>query len=152
MPPLSRFDQRQLRIGAAACIKTGMSISRRKALTILAAASATAAPARAQTAENFPSKAVRIVYPFAPGGGMEVVLRVIAQEMQKSTGQAFIVDNRTGAPIGFGRAFGRYLLAVVFGAACGLLQLLDSLWPLWDDEKQTLRDKATSAIVVRQRG
>jgi hypothetical protein len=63
-----------------------------------------------------------------------------------------VVDNRTGAPIGFGRAFGRYLLAVVFGAACGLLQLLDSLWPLWDDEKQTLRDKATSAIVVRQRG
>ena len=56
-----------------------------------------ATSAQAQTAENFPSKAVRIVYPFAPGGGMEVVLRVIAQEMQKSTGQAFIVDNRTGA-------------------------------------------------------
>ncbi len=45
----------------------------------------------------FPTKPVRIMYPFSPGGGMEVVLRVIAEEMQKSTGQPFLVDNRTGA-------------------------------------------------------
>ena len=46
---------------------------------------------------SFPNKPVRIIYPFSPGGGMEVVLRVMAQDMQKSTGQTFIVDNRTGA-------------------------------------------------------
>ncbi|SFC72501.1 Tripartite-type tricarboxylate transporter, receptor component TctC [Polaromonas sp. OV174] len=51
----------------------------------------------AQAAGTFPSKPVRIIYPFAPGGGMEVMLRVIAQEMQKSTGQSFLIDNRTGA-------------------------------------------------------
>lgn len=45
----------------------------------------------------FPSKPVRIVYPFAAGGGMEVVLRVIASKMQKSTGQSFVIENRTGA-------------------------------------------------------
>jgi len=55
------------------------------------------AAAQAQTADKFPSKPVRIMYPFAAGGGMEVVLRVMAEEMQKSTGQPFIVDNRTGA-------------------------------------------------------
>lgn len=52
-------------------------------------------PALAQDA--FPAKPVRIMYPFSPGGGMEVVLRVIADEMQKSTGQPVLVDNRTGA-------------------------------------------------------
>lgn len=51
----------------------------------------------AQAADPYPAKPVRIVYPFPPGGGMEVVLRVMAQDMQKSTGQPFVVDNRTGA-------------------------------------------------------
>lgn len=53
--------------------------------------------ASAHAADAFPAKPVRIAYPFPAGGGMEVVLRVIAQDMQKSTGQPFIVDNRTGA-------------------------------------------------------
>ncbi|WP_028602785.1 Bug family tripartite tricarboxylate transporter substrate binding protein [Ottowia thiooxydans] len=51
----------------------------------------------AQTPDTFPSKPVRIMYPFSPGGGMEVVLRVMAEGMQKSMGQPVIVDNRTGA-------------------------------------------------------
>lgn len=70
---------------------------------------------------------------------------------RKATG-IMVVDRHKGVPIGMGRAFGRYLLTIVFGAACGLLQILDSLWPLWDDEKQTLRDKATNAIVIRKHG
>ena len=56
-----------------------------------------AMPVQAQTADKFPSKPVRIMYPFAAGGGMDVVLRVMAEDMQKSTGQPFIVENRTGA-------------------------------------------------------
>ncbi len=63
--------------------------------SIAAFAALAGASVQAQTA--FPSKPVRIVYPFAPGGGMEIVTRVMAQDMQKSTGQPFIVDNRTGA-------------------------------------------------------
>lgn len=48
-------------------------------------------------AQPFPTKAVRIVYPFAPGGGMEVATRALAKEMQNSTGQPFVVENRVGA-------------------------------------------------------
>ena len=62
------------------------------ALSLLAGAAA-----QAQTADKFPAKPVRIMYPFAAGGGMEVVLRVMAEDMQKSMGQPVIVDNRTGA-------------------------------------------------------
>ena len=48
-------------------------------------------------ADDFPSKTIRIMYPFAPGGGMEVVLRVMAARMQQSTGQPVVIENRTGA-------------------------------------------------------
>ena len=76
------------------------SLSRRDVgrLSALAAVALLAMPAaQAQTEDKFPAKPVRIMYPFAAGGGMEVVLRVMAEDMQKSTGQPFIVENRTGA-------------------------------------------------------
>lgn len=70
---------------------------RRAFLKTAAAALLAAVPALAQAADDFPTKPVRIMYPFSPGGGMEVVLRTMADQMQKSTGQPFLVDNRTGA-------------------------------------------------------
>lgn len=60
------------------------------ATTVLAAAS----PLRA--ADPFPSKPIRIMYPFPAGGGMEVVLRVMVAEMPKSLGQPVVIENRTG--------------------------------------------------------
>lgn len=53
-----------------------------------------AAPAWAQ---QWPSKPVRLIVPFAPGGGTDVQARLLTAALQKSTGQSFIVDNRTGA-------------------------------------------------------
>lgn len=66
-------------------------------LAALAGAAALSVAGAAWAQGAFPSKPVRIVYPFSPGGGMEVVLRVMAEQMQQSTGQPFLVDNRTGA-------------------------------------------------------
>jgi tripartite-type tricarboxylate transporter receptor subunit TctC len=51
-------------------------------------------PAQAQ---DYPSRPVRIIVPFAPGGSADVVGRFIAQRLQDSTGQNFIIDNRPGA-------------------------------------------------------
>jgi tripartite-type tricarboxylate transporter receptor subunit TctC len=48
-------------------------------------------------AQTFPSKAVRIVVPYPPGGGTDVVARTIAQKMNELLGQPAIVDNRAGA-------------------------------------------------------
>jgi tripartite-type tricarboxylate transporter receptor subunit TctC len=48
-------------------------------------------------AQNYPLKPVRIIVPFAAGGGTDVQARVLGKHLQDLTGQPFIVDNRAGA-------------------------------------------------------
>ncbi len=48
-------------------------------------------------AEEWPTKPVRILVPFPPGGGTDIQARVLTRAFQESTGQNFIIDNRTGA-------------------------------------------------------
>jgi len=51
----------------------------------------------AQAAERYPSRPVRFVVPYAPGGGSEITARVIGQKLYESLGQTFVIDTRPGA-------------------------------------------------------
>ena len=48
-------------------------------------------------AQNYPAKSVRVIVPYAPGGGSDVISRILAQRLSQSLGRQFVIDNRAGA-------------------------------------------------------
>jgi tripartite-type tricarboxylate transporter receptor subunit TctC len=67
----------------------------RRSLIRSAAAVSLSLPAIGR-AQSFPSKQLRILIASAPGGGMDIVARILAQELTKSAGLSVLVDNRPG--------------------------------------------------------
>ncbi len=69
-----------------------MKVFRIAALVL--AAAVVAAPAHAQ---SYPSKPIRLVVPFPPGGGTDIVSRHVAKQLSESTGWTIVVENKAGA-------------------------------------------------------
>ncbi len=71
-------------------------IHRRTLLAATAGTAATLTLPRLARAQAWPTKAVRFVVPFAPGGSSEIVARTTAHELSKTLGQSVYVDNKPG--------------------------------------------------------
>ncbi len=65
--------------------------------SLVVAAAAVAAPALAHAQDPWPTKPVRMVVPFAPGGATDIAARLVAQKLTESLGKQVYIENRGGA-------------------------------------------------------
>jgi tripartite-type tricarboxylate transporter receptor subunit TctC len=66
-------------------------------ISVVALATLALAAGAANAQEKFPAKPVKVLVPYAPGGATDIVARIVGEEMRKSLGQSFVVENKPGA-------------------------------------------------------
>jgi tripartite-type tricarboxylate transporter receptor subunit TctC len=83
-----------------------VKLSRHRFLGLAASAAALPALSHISWAQAYPSRPVRIIVPFAAGGGSDVIARLIGQKLTESLGKQFYVENQVGAGgnLGMGNA------------------------------------------------
>ena len=74
-----------------------MGTARRRVLQLAGAAVAAAPLLQPALALDYPTRPVRLVVGFPPGGSADIVARIVAQALTERMGQTFIVDNKPGA-------------------------------------------------------
>ena len=104
---------------------------RREFITMIGGAAAWPVAARGQPI-NYPSRTVRIVIGFGPGGGTDTVARIVAQKLQDTLGGTFLVENKPG---GGGRLAPDTVAKstpdgyTLLGAAAGAMTIGTAIWP-----------------------
>src|SRR5262249_30641978 len=73
-----------------------MKLPRRRFLHLAAGAAALPAVLRIAKAQPYPARPVRVIVPFAAGGGSDITARLIGQWLSERLGQQFVIDNRPG--------------------------------------------------------
>ena len=74
-----------------------MKLPRRKFLHLAAGAAALPAVSHMARAQAYPTRPVRIIVGFPPGGSVDIVARLIGHWLSERLGQQFVIENRAGA-------------------------------------------------------
>src|SRR5260370_30077859 len=74
-----------------------MKIPRRKLLHLAASAAALQLAPRVARAQAYPSRPVRLVVGFTPGGAVDIIARLIGQTLSERLGKPIVIENRPGA-------------------------------------------------------
>jgi tripartite-type tricarboxylate transporter receptor subunit TctC len=74
-----------------------MNLPRRHFLQLAAGAAAFAAVSRIAQAQTYPTRLVRVIVPYPPGGPNDILARLMGQWLSERLGQPFVIDNRPGA-------------------------------------------------------
>jgi tripartite-type tricarboxylate transporter receptor subunit TctC len=77
-------------------------LPRRKLLHLAMGAAALPAVSRIARAQTYPTRPVRLIVPFAAGGGTDILARLLGQWLSERLGQPFIIENRSGASTNIG--------------------------------------------------
>jgi len=126
-----------------------MELPRRQFLHLAASAIGLPATSRISWAQPYPTRPVRLIVPFGPGGGTDIVARLIGQWLTDRLGQTFVIENRPGAGGNLGtEAVVRappdgYTLALIGAPSAINATLYDKL------TFNFIRDIAPVAIIVR---
>jgi tripartite-type tricarboxylate transporter receptor subunit TctC len=78
-------------------MKLMLSTMSRMAAAVLLVAATSAFAQKAAMEAGYPSKAIRMIVPFAPGGGTDIIARLVSQDLGQAWGQSVVVDNRGGS-------------------------------------------------------
>ena len=93
-------------------------MKRRQFLRLAAGAAALPLVGRVAWAQAYPTRPVRIIVPVAPGGALDIIARIVGQQLSGRLGQPFVIENRPGAGTNIG------IEAAVRAAADGYTLLL----------------------------
>src|SRR5258706_15939099 len=69
----------------------------RRTGSLILAGAAMATAVTTAVAQTWPARPIRVVVPYAPGGGTDVMMRALQEPLHKALGQPIVVDNKSGA-------------------------------------------------------